>query len=161
MLVFNKFAAIFKKLKEIYEKDPRTAQYQILGAEYSKKKTLPCVLVFPESKVWLRDEDTRSFRKASLPKQVAYKFNLWVYVSLTEIEDSYYNEFDGAKAGITQVLCALEAVLREHKTGSSEIDGTDVQLWTDIEYEEINVAQRPGKLMSGKLTVDFITKEIA
>lgn len=159
-MVFNKFSAIFRKLKDIFEKDERTSQFSFYGAEYSKKKTLPSVLIFPESKTWLSDEDTRSFRKASLPKQVAYQYNLWVYVSLSDIADSYYNEEDGAKAGITQVLTALEDVIKEHKSESIVVDGTTIQLWTDIEYGEVNVAQRPGKLMSGKLTVSFITKEL-
>lgn len=159
-MIFNKYAAIFKKLKYIFENDTRTSQYQYYGAEYHKKKTLPAVLIFPDSKVWKEDPNTQSYRKAGLPKQVIYKYNLWIYISLTEIEDSYFNEEDGPKAGVTQVLTAIEQVLLDNKTGNDIVDDT-IQLWTNIEYENVEISQRPGKLMSGRLSVNFITKEIS
>ena len=156
----NKYAMMFRKWKDIFNKDMRTSQLEIYGGEYSRKKTLPAILIFPESKTWLDDPNTRNYRKTSLPKPVKYDFNIWAYVSLTELEDSYYNEMDGVKAGLTQVLTEIEEVLKDNHTGFDLMD-TTLSLWSDIMWEAAEISQRPGKLMSGRIRISLITKEIA
>jgi hypothetical protein len=160
MASYNKYAKIFQKWKDILTKDERTSQFQVYGGEYSKKKTMPCIVIFPELKTWKEDPGTRSFRKAGLPKEVVYTFNFWVYISILDLEDSYYNESIDEKAGLTQILTELEAVLKDHKTANDLYDST-IQLWFDTSYTSAEISQRPGKLMHGRISVDFITKELA
>jgi len=159
-LEFNSYAAIFNKLKDLFERDSRTSYLKFYGSEYAKKKTLPCVLIFPESKNWIDDPGTRDYRKVGIPKQVHYTFNLWGYNSLTEVDDSYYSIDNGPNAGITQIFSDVESVLIDNKQGFDLITTTR-KLWSDMSFENVEISQRPGKLIFGKLQVKFVSKEIS
>ena len=160
MASYNKYAKMFQKWKDILNRDERTSHFAVYGGEYSKKKTLPCIVIFPETKVWREDPGTRSFRKSRTPKQVEYVFNFWCYVNITDLEDSYYNEFSDEKAGLTQVVTELENVIKENGTGNDLNDDT-IQLWMDLEYNTVEISQRPGKLMHARIAVSLIGKELA
>lgn len=159
MATFNTYAAMFAKLKDIFQKDKRTSNWAYYGAEYSKKKTLPCVLIFPAQKEYLADPHTRDYRKAGLPKQVKYHFNLWCYTNVMEVEDNYYSTDTSDKAGITQVITEVEAVLKANKTANDLITPSQV-LWTDLVFKTVDISNKPGKVMHAIIEAAFITKEL-
>lgn len=159
MATANKYTMIFKKLKDIFKKDARTSWLSCYGAEYNKKKSLPCVLIFPEFKNRINDASLREYRKTGHPIQISYDFNLWVYCDIKDAEDAYYSEETGSRAGITQIITELEAVIKDNVTGNDLVD-TTVQLWTDLKFNQIEIAQRPGKLMIARLPISLISKEL-
>jgi len=156
---YNHYFKIFEKLRDIFQKDERTSFLSFYGGEYSKKKNLPCVLIFPQTKTYIVEKNERDYRKYGGPRQVHYTFSLWAYSNLMNVEDAYYSNSNDIKAGITQVMTEIEAVLKENHTGTDLSDNT-INLWTDMKYETIEYAQKPGKLMIAKLDVTFVSKEL-
>lgn len=158
MATFNKYTAIFNKLKSIFERDSRTSQFAVYGGEYSKNKQFPCILVFPGSKIINEEDNQRSNKKYGSVKQVEYNYSIWCYTHLMEVEDSYYNNTNDNKAGITQVMTEVEAVLKDNPTGNDLVD-TTVQLWYDMIFDKVEITPKYAKLMYGLIQVTLLAKE--
>jgi hypothetical protein len=156
---YNVYAAMFKKWKDIFQKDGRTSNYQVYGAEHSKKKTFPCILIFPEEKDVIVQSNQRDQRKYGGPIHVEYTFNIWGYNMMSQIEDSYYNESNDANAGITQVASDIEAVIKSNKTGTDLYDSSII-LWYDLKLGTPKFNSKPMKLMFCNLVLKLIKTEL-
>lgn len=155
---YNPYAKMFQKWRDIFQRDGRTANYNVYGAEHSKKKTMPAILIFPEEKNTITSPNTRDERKAGLPIHTEYVFNIWGFNIMSQIEDSYYNESNDVSAGITQIAVDIESVIKDNKTGTDLLDPTII-LWYDLKLGTPKFSAKPGKLMWTNLVLKLVRKE--
>lgn len=150
---------MFDKMKDIFQKDPRTANFAVYGGQYSKLKTFPCIVIFPGDKEWITEDNQNNYRRTGVVKRVEYNFILFLFQHLMELEDSYYSTDNGVKAGITQVATEVEAVIKDNKTGRDLNDNENI-LWFDTQMDTIKVVPKYSKLMSAVINIKLVSKEV-
>lgn len=147
MATTNYYAKLHRAIKTIFEADERTAMIKVYGADNIKKAAMPCMIIIPESKEYLEDDDDRPGRRIATPRKAMYKFNLFVYVNGMQLEDAYFNTATDGNMGLTQAITEIEAVIKDNKTGNDP-DDDSVRLWYDVVIDQFTIDQIPGKVLN-------------
>ena len=154
MATENIYEKLYRQIRIIFETDSRTNMIKIYGADNSKKSIMPCLLIFPDSKEYLEEGDDRPGRRIATPRKAMYRFNLFIYVNGTHIEDAYYNPVTTSNMGLTQAITEIEAVIKDNKTGTDPDDST-TRLWYDVVIENFKFDQIPGKVLTAVAELAF------